>query len=105
MVTAGRLIGAFSVLQNIAMSFTLVDPVDPRGAQAGAGRDVGIEPSLFDLPAARWRRHPDARASRARLALGPKLLIAEHPQRHYLAARSRPLAPISRRWRSRKSSD
>ena len=47
MVTArGILIEAFSVLQNIAMSFTLdVDPIDPRVVpQAGAlARDVGID--------------------------------------------------------------
>src|SRR5262245_808803 len=49
----GILIEAFSVLQNIAMSFTLdVDPVDPRVVpQAGAlARDVGIDTKLFDVP-------------------------------------------------------
>ena len=47
MITArGILIEAFSVLQNIAMSFTLdVDPIDPRVVpQAGAlAREVGID--------------------------------------------------------------
>ena len=84
MVTArGVLIGAFSVLQNIAMSFTLdVDPVDPRVVpQAGAlARDVGIAPSLFDLPAGNLAPDIQMRVHLARaLALGPKLLIAEHP--------------------------
>lgn len=84
MVTArGILIGAFSVLQNIAMSFTLdVDPVDPRVVpQAGAlARDVGIDASLFDLPAGTMAPDIQMRVHLARaLALGPKLLIAEHP--------------------------
>ena len=50
----GVLIGMFSVLQNIAMSFTLdVDPIDPRVVpQAGAlARAVGIDEAQFDLPA------------------------------------------------------
>jgi len=83
MITSrGILIEAFSVLQNVAMSFTLeVDPIDPRVVpQAGAvAREVGIEASAFDLPAGRVA--PDVRmrvhAARA-LALGPQLLIAEH---------------------------
>ena len=84
MVTArGILIEAFSVLQNIAMSFTLdVDPVDPRVVpQAGAlARDVGIEPSLFDLRAGNLAPDIQMRVHLARaLALGAKLLIAEHP--------------------------
>jgi len=84
MVTArGILIGAFSVLQNIAMSFTLdVDPVDPRVVpQAGAlARDVGIDPGLFDLPAGKVAPDIQMRVHLARaLALGAKLLIAEHP--------------------------
>jgi predicted ABC-type transport system involved in lysophospholipase L1 biosynthesis ATPase subunit len=84
MVTArGVLIGAFSVLQNVAMSFTLdVDPVDPRVVpHAGAlARDVGIEPSLFDLPAGKVAPDIQMRVHLARaLALGPQLLIAEHP--------------------------
>jgi len=84
MVTArGILIGAFSVLQNIAMSFTLdVDPVDPRVVpQAGAlARDVGIDPGLFDLPAGKVAADIQMRVHLARaLALGAKLLIAEHP--------------------------
>jgi ribose transport system ATP-binding protein len=84
MVTArGILIEAFSVLQNIAMSFTLdVDPVDPRVVpQAGAlARDVGIAPSLFDLPTGKVAPDIKMRVHLARaLALGPQLLVAEHP--------------------------
>jgi len=84
MVTArGILIGAFSVLQNIAMSFTLdVDPIEPRVVpQAGAlAREVGIEASLFDVPAGKLDPEVKMRVHLAKsLALGPKLLIAEHP--------------------------
>ena len=84
MITArGILIGMFSVLQNIAMSFTLdVDPIDPRVVpQAGAlARDVGIDAGLFDVPAGTVAPEIQMRVHLARaLALGPKLLIAEHP--------------------------
>jgi ABC-type transporter Mla maintaining outer membrane lipid asymmetry ATPase subunit MlaF len=84
MITArGVLIEAFSVLQNIAMSFTLdVDPIDPRVVpQAGAlARDVGIDPDLLDLPAGKVAPEIKMRVHLARaLALAPKLLIGEHP--------------------------
>ena len=84
MITArGILIEAFSVLQNVAMSFTLdVDPIDPRVVpQAGAvARDAGIDASLFDVPAGKVAPEMQMRVHLARaLALGPQLLIAEHP--------------------------
>jgi putative ABC transport system ATP-binding protein len=84
MITArGVLIEAFSVLQNVALSLTLdVDPIDPRIVpQAGAlARDVGIDASLFDVPAGKIAPELQMRVHLARaLALGPKLLIAEHP--------------------------
>ena len=84
MITArGVLIEAFSVLQNIAMSYTLdVDPVDPRVVpQAGAlARNVGIADEYFDLPAGKIGDEMKMRVHLARaLALEPKLLIAEHP--------------------------
>ena len=84
MITArGILIEAFSVLQNIAMSFTLdVDPIDPRFVpQAGAlARDVGIDAALFDVPTGKAGADVQMRVHLARaLALDPKILIAEHP--------------------------
>ena len=84
MITArGILIEAFSVLQNIALSLTLdVDPIDPRVIpQAGAlARDVGIAANLFDAPVGKVAPDIKMRVHLARaLALGPKLLIAEHP--------------------------
>ena len=83
MVTVrGVLIGMFSVLQNIALSFTLeVDPIDPRVVpQAGAlARAVGIDEAQFDLPAGQLPLDVQMRVHLARsLALEPKLLIAEH---------------------------
>ena len=81
--TRGILITAFSVLQNIALSYTLdVDPIDPRVVpQAGAlARDVGIPQEVFDLPAGKAGPDVQMRVHLARaLALGPKLLIGEHP--------------------------
>lgn len=83
MITSrGVLIEAFSVLQNVAMSFTLeVDPIDPRVVpQAGAlAREVGIDSGAFDLPVSRVAPDVKMRVHVARaLALGPKLVIAEH---------------------------
>ena len=79
----GVLVGAFSVLQNIALSLTLdVDPIDPRAVpQAGAlAREAGIDAALFDAPAGSATPGVQMRVHLARaLALGPKLLIAEHP--------------------------
>ncbi len=84
MVTVrGILIEAFSVLQNIAMSYTLdVDPIDPRVVpQAGElARSVGIDPSLFDAPAGKVPLDVQMRVHLAKsVALEPKMLIAEHP--------------------------
>jgi len=107
MVTARAiLIEAFSVLQNIAMAFTLdIDPIDPRVVpQAGAlAREVGIEASLFDVPAGKVGPEVQMRVHLAKsLALGPMLLIAEHPS----AALPRPVvaafgADLSRAAQSR----
>lgn len=100
----GILIEAFSVLQNIALSLTLdVDPIDARFVpQAGAlAREVGIEPGLFDVPAGRVPPEIQMRVHLARaLALGPKLLIAEHPSatlpRQSVAAFGADLARVAR---------
>ena len=79
----GILVEMFSVLQNIALSLTLdVDPIDPRFVpQAGAlAREVGLDASQFDIPAGRVTPDVQMRVHLARaLALGPRLLIAEHP--------------------------
>jgi predicted ABC-type transport system involved in lysophospholipase L1 biosynthesis ATPase subunit len=79
----GILIEAFSVLQNIALSLTLdVDPIDPRVVpQAGAlAREVGIDTAVFDAPSGSVGAEVRMRVHLARgLALGPRLLIAEHP--------------------------
>lgn len=84
MITArGILIDAFTVLQNVAMSLTLdVDPIDPRVMpEAGAlAREVGLDPAGFDLPTGSTAGDVKMRVHLARaLALGPKVLIAEHP--------------------------
>jgi predicted ABC-type transport system involved in lysophospholipase L1 biosynthesis ATPase subunit len=105
MLTArGILIGAFSVLQNIALSLTLdVDPIDPRVVpQAGTlAREVGIDPALFDAPAGRVSPHVQMRVHLARaVALAPKLLIAEHPSatlpREQVAGFAADLARVAR---------
>ena len=84
MITArGILVAGFSVLQNIALSLTLeVDPIDaaiaPRAAALAT--DVGIDASQLEVPAGRVTADVQMRVHLARaLALGPKLLIAEHP--------------------------
>ncbi|HYE89267.1 MAG TPA: hypothetical protein VEA16_23105 [Vicinamibacterales bacterium] len=84
MVTArGILVEAFSVLQNVAMSYTLeVDPIDPAIAPRATelAVSIGIEAALLDVPAGTVRPDVKMRVHLARsLALEPKLLIAEHP--------------------------
>jgi len=84
MVTArGILIEMFTILQNIAMSFTLdVDPVDPRviPEASALAREVGIDSALIDVPAGKTGPDVQMRVHLARsLALGPRLLIADHP--------------------------
>ena len=81
--TRGILIDAFTVLQNVAMALTLsVDPIDPRVLpEAGAlAREAGLDPAGFDLPTGRTAGDIKMRVHLARaLALGPKVLVAEHP--------------------------
>lgn len=105
MITArGVLIEAFSVLQNIAMSYTLdVDPVDPRVVpHAGAvARDAGIDAGMLDVPAGKAGPDVQMRVHLARaLSLGPKLLIAEHPSaalpRESVAAFGADLAKVAK---------
>jgi putative ABC transport system ATP-binding protein len=84
MITSrGVLIEAFTVLQNVAMSLTLdVDPIDPRVLpQAGAlAREAGIDADVFDVPTGLAGAETQMRVHLARaLALGPKVLIGEHP--------------------------
>lgn len=84
MITArGILVEPFAVLQNIALSLTLdVDPIDARVVPQAAGlaREVGIDEKLFDVPTGRVPPDVQMRVHFARaLALGPKMLIAEHP--------------------------
>ncbi len=84
MVTSrGIVIEMFTVLQNIAMSYTLeVDPIDPEvlpKAEALA-REVGLADDTFDTPAGRTGPGTHMRIHLARaLALGPRMLMAEHP--------------------------
>jgi predicted ABC-type transport system involved in lysophospholipase L1 biosynthesis ATPase subunit len=81
--TRAVLIEIFTVLQNIAMPFTLdVDPIDSRVLpRVGAlARDVGLDPAVFDLPVGTLGPEVRMRTHLARaLAFEPKLLVAEHP--------------------------
>lgn len=77
------LISQFSVEQNLAMPFTLeIDPVtaDVGPQVAALARDVGLQASDLATPVARATSDIVARVRLARaLALGPRLLLAEHP--------------------------
>ena len=105
MVTSrGIVIEMFTVLQNIAMSFTLeVDPIDPAvlPEATALARDVGFGDSTLDLPAGRTSPDAHMRIHLARaLALGPRLLIAEHPSallaRNSVAAFGEDLSRLAR---------
>ena len=87
MVTSrGVVIEMFTVLQNIALSLTLaVDPIDPEvlPQTIALAEEVGIAAADFDVPAGRTRPDAHMRIHLARaLALGPRLLLAEHPSAH-----------------------
>lgn len=98
------LIGQFSVEQNIAIPFTLqVDPlaeeIRPRLRQLA--EEVGLESAQLVRPVGQSRPEVVARVHLARaLALGPALLIAEHPSatlpRDSVAPFARELARIAR---------
>jgi predicted ABC-type transport system involved in lysophospholipase L1 biosynthesis ATPase subunit len=105
MVTSrGIVIEMFTVLQNIAMSYTLeVDPIDPdvlpKAAELAA--EVGLAPEVFEVAAGRLTPDAQMRIHLARaLALGPRFLIAEHPSvnlpRDTVAAFGADLARLAR---------
>ena len=77
------LIESFTVEQNIAMPFTLeVDPVraDVKPSVEALAREVGLSPAVLQVPVASAGDEAKVRVRLARaLALGPKLLLAEHP--------------------------
>jgi predicted ABC-type transport system involved in lysophospholipase L1 biosynthesis ATPase subunit len=77
------LIGQFSVEQNIAIPFTLqVDPPSEeiRGRVRQLAEEVGMSAAELSRPVAQSPPQVVARVHLARaLALGPALLIAEHP--------------------------
>ena len=84
MVTSrGIVIEMFSVLQNIALSYTLeVDPIDPQvlPKAVALAREVGLADETFEMPAGRTRPDTHMRIHLARaLALSPRMLMAEHP--------------------------
>lgn len=87
MVTSrGIVVEMFTVVQNIALSYTLdVDPIDPAvwPAVAALAREVGLADASFEVAAGAVTPDAHMRIHLARaLALGPRLLIAEHPSAH-----------------------
>lgn len=84
MVTSrGIVVEMFTALQNIALSYTLeVDPIDPEvlPKAVALAREVGLADEILELPAGRTRPDTHMRIHLARaLALGPRMLLAEHP--------------------------
>ena len=77
------LIEQFSVEQNVAMPFTLeVDPIasDVRPQVEALLREVGLDASTSKAPVGRAGAEAQTRVRIARaLALGPKLMLVEHP--------------------------
>jgi lipoprotein-releasing system ATP-binding protein len=84
-IVSGRavLIEAFTILQNVAMPFSLdVDPINPSVLpQAMAvAREAGLDAATWDRPVGGTSAEAQMRAHVARaLAQNPQLLIAEHP--------------------------
>ncbi len=84
MVTSrGIVIEMFTVLQNIALSYTLeVDPIAPAVLPdvVALAKEVGLAAETFEIPAGRTGPDTHMRIHLARaLALGPRMLLAEHP--------------------------
>jgi predicted ABC-type transport system involved in lysophospholipase L1 biosynthesis ATPase subunit len=105
MVTSrGIVIEMFSLLQNIAMSYTLeVDPIDPEvlPKATALAAEVGLPPEVFEVATGRTTPDTQMRIHLARaLALGPRFLIAEHPSanmpRESVAAFGADLARLAR---------
>lgn len=79
----GVLLDAATLLQNLAMPLTLdIEPVQPAVAEQvqALAREAGIDPAQLDKPIAALDAGTRARAHLVRaVALGPSLLILEHP--------------------------
>jgi ABC-type transporter Mla maintaining outer membrane lipid asymmetry ATPase subunit MlaF len=88
------LLDAATLLQNLAMPLTLqIDPIPPDiEAHARAlAAEVGLEAALLERPIAGLDAAARARAHLARaIALGPSLLILEHPTVGFAAGHSQP---------------
>jgi len=88
------LLDAASLRQNLAMPLTLqIDPIPPDAANqvARLAEDVGIDPAMLDRPIAGLDAAVRARAHLARaIALGPSLLILEHPTVGFTPGQARP---------------
>jgi ABC-2 type transport system ATP-binding protein len=101
------LLDAVSLLQNLAMPFTLsIDPLpDDVAAQAAAvGREVAIDREWFDKPIASLPPGVRIRAHLARaIAPGPDLLILEHPTATLDPSDRRPFGEIVARVASART--
>lgn len=88
------LLDAATLGQNLAMPLTLqIDPVPPDAAAqvAQLAGEVGIDRGLLDRPVAGLDPAVRARAHLARaMALGPSLLIMEHPTIGFAAGQAAP---------------
>jgi predicted ABC-type transport system involved in lysophospholipase L1 biosynthesis ATPase subunit len=84
-IISGRaiLIEAFSILQNVAMPFSLdVDPINPAvlPKAIAVAREAGLDAATWERPVGGTSAEAQMRAHVARaLAQDPRLVIAEHP--------------------------
>ena len=102
----GVLLDSATLLQNLAMPLTLqIDPIPPDfEAQARAlAADVGLDPASLDRPIAALDAAARARAHLARaIALGPSLLILEHPTVGFTPGQAAPFGETVARVASAK---
>jgi ABC-type transporter Mla maintaining outer membrane lipid asymmetry ATPase subunit MlaF len=101
------LLDSASLLQNLAMPLTLqIEPVAPDTAAqvTSLAEEAGIDRTMLDRPLAALDAATRARAHLARaVALGPSLLILEHPTVGFTPGQAKPFGDTVARIASARS--
>jgi predicted ABC-type transport system involved in lysophospholipase L1 biosynthesis ATPase subunit len=97
-IVTGRavLLESLSVIQNLSMPYTLEiepPPAEVKSAAGALAAEAGVSEALWDHPVAGLDRNAEVRVRLARaLALGPRLVILEHPTAYLVRSQAQALA-------------